>query len=754
MLAHSSVFKECSMIQAGAARAQRRLSKGVAAWALVAAAALIPAWALAAPLVNPGFEGDYTPVNSGKASITGVVAPGWYDNSAYGDVTVNYSRDTTHPHSGSSCQKVELKAVASGAFEFQQQVRAKAGRLYTPGVWLRGKPGTRVNLWLAQDGPPYGVYEDAPAYLTDEWQFVSVPAHATKDRKLVFKIFATQPTTFCIDDAAFPDEAGAVTPEIAVSKPKPANFGMHINNYLASKGPFNLDFEGSFKPVNSPRSAITGQVAQSWFDNSDWAEVTADYSVNNSSPHSGTQAQRIVVSNIASGLIQTAQFAHLRKGETYTASVWLRGTPGMQLSFSIRQWEAPFPEYGSTDVVANGAWQKVSVTGQMTGEGISVLMVRAFTTGTLDIDDTRLLDATGQPADLALPWPQTAFGTWRLWDQQGTSWAALEPQKGQWDYSLLDKAVADAQANNAQIVFVLGQSPTWASARPTEFSLYGAGAAAEPKDNQDWIDYLRNVATRYKGKILLYEMWNEPNDPTYFSGSVAKAVELTQLARDTLKAVDPRIKLISSAPYSVGYLQQYLAAGAGQYADIIGYHIYNTPPEDDIRLLADLRTVKEKAGVAGKPLWITEGATGDTTTPVADAAGLLARKYLVEMLYGSSRFNWYVWGAATPFCLATSNADQTEATAAGVALGALQGWLVGGTIQATDVDPRQNWTVQMRTPDGLPGTIVWNPRGTANWPVPAGFVPKEIRDLAGNTRPATGSTRIAVGPEPVLIVGQ
>jgi hypothetical protein len=33
-------------------------------------------------------------------------------------------------------------------------------------------------------------------------------------------------------------------------------------------------------------------------------------------------------------------------------------------------------------------------------------------------------------------------------------------------------------------------------------------------------------------------------------------------------------------------------------------------------------------------------------------------------------------------------------------------------------------------------------------------VPKEIRDLAGNTRPATGSTRIAVGPEPVLIVGQ
>jgi hypothetical protein len=733
-------------------RAPRRLSRWLGA-ALVAAV-FVPGWASAAALVNPGFEGNYAPVNAGKPSITGVVAPGWTDNSAYGDVTVNYSRDTTNPRSGSSCQKVEIKAVTSGAFEFQQPVSVKAGRLYTPGVWLRGQPGTRVNLWLAQDGPPYGVYEEAPAYLTDQWQFVSVPAHATKDRKLLFKIFATQPTSFCIDDAAFPDEAGVVTPEIAVRQPKPANFGMHINNYLASKGPFNLDFEGSFKPVNSPRASITGQVAQSWFDNSDWAEVTADYSLHTGSPHSGTQAQRMVASNISSGLIQTAQFASLRKGETYRASVWLRGTPGMQLGFVMRQWEAPFSEYGNTDVVATGAWQKVSVAGKMTGDGVSVLMVRAFTTGTLDIDDAQLLDASGQAADLALPWPQTAFGTWRLWDQQGTTWAALEPSKGVWDYSLLDKAVQDAQTNNAKIILVLGQSPTWASARPTEFSFYGAGAAAEPKDMQDWIDYLRNVATRYKGRILLYEMWNEPNDPNYFSGSVAKAVELTRLAQETLKAVDPRIKLISSAPYSVGYLQQYLAAGAGQYADIIGYHIYNTPPEDDIRLLADLRTVKQRTGVADKPLWITEGATGDNTTPAADAAGLLARKYLVEMLYGSSRFNWYVWGAATPFCLATTDADQSAANAAGVALGALQGWLVGGTIQTTGVDSRQNWTVQMQTPDGLPGYIVWNPRGAANWPVPAGFRTGEIRDLAGNSRPAAGLTRVAVGPEPVLIVGR
>ncbi len=740
------------MVEVVRLRAPRRSSTGFRS-ALAAAALLLPALTWAA-LVNPGFEGDYAPVNSGSSKVTGVIANGWTDNSAYSDVTVNYSRDTSNPHGGTSCQKVDVTAVNSGAFEFQQQVKVKTGNLYTPGVWLRGQAGTRVRLWLQLDSLPYNIYQDAPAYLTDQWQFVSVPAHATKDLTVAFKLTSDKPVSFCVDDASFSDKPEPVTPEIAVRQPKLTNFGMHNNNYLSSKGPFNLDFESSFRPVDSTSKTITGDVGQFWFDNSDWADVTAAYSANNASAHGGRQAQHVVLSRVTSGQLQTVQFASLRKGETYTASVWLRGTPGMQLGFALREWPEPYTDYAAANLVADGSWQKVSVTGTMTGQDVSVLMVRSITPGTLDIDDVQLLDASGKAPDLSLPWPQSNFGTWRLWDQAGTTWAALEPQKGVWNYTLLDKAVEDAQAHNVQIDFVLGQSPTWASARPDDFSYYGAGAAAEPKDNQDWIDYLRNVATRYKGRIFNYEMWNEPNDPNFYTGSVAKLVELTQLARDTLKAVDPRIKLILSAPYSTGYLQQYLAAGAGQYADVIAYHIYNNPPEDDARLLADLRTVKQANGVAGKPLWITEGGTGDTTTPSAKGAGLLARKYLVEMLYGSSRFNWYTWGPGFNLSLATTNADQTAATPAGLALGALEGWLVGAQIQTTAVDPRRNWTVQLQTPDGLPGYIVWNPRGANNWPVPAGFVPKEIRDLAGNTRPVSGSTSIAVAAEPVLIVGQ
>jgi Glycosyl hydrolase catalytic core len=241
---------------------------------------------------------------------------------------------------------------------------------------------------------------------------------------------------------------------------------------------------------------------------------------------------------------------------------------------------------------------------------------------------------------------------------------------------------------------------------------------------------------------------------TRFGMSPTMLVELTQLAQQTLKLADPRIRIIGPSPYSVGYLQQFLAAGGGRYMDIVGYHIYNAPPEDDARILADLRMVKENAGLADKPLWITEGATGDTTTKPSLAPGLLARKYLVELLYGARRFFWYAWGPANSFCLGTTIADGFTPSKAGVALGYLEDWLIGATLLDTSIDSAGNWVVQLQTPTAAPAYIVWNPTRLKTWTVPARFQPTEKRDLLGGIVPVSGQTSFTVAPQPLLIVGQ
>jgi hypothetical protein len=53
----------------------------------------------------------------------------------------------------------------------------------------------------------------------------------------------------------------------------------------------------------------------------------------------------------------------------------------------------------------------------------------------------------------------------------------------------------------------------------------------------DWKEYVRMVATRYKGVIHHYEIWNEPNVRTDFSGSVAVMLQLSQAAYDVLKGL-------------------------------------------------------------------------------------------------------------------------------------------------------------------------------------------------------------------------
>jgi hypothetical protein len=707
-------------------------------------------------LANPGFEPPYAAVGSGVAGVTGNIANGWYDLS-YGTLSAAYSAQTWWPHGGKTCQQVTLESVsANSEFQMGQWVTLPAGSLSTPGMWLRGTPGMRLDMEVIEPVAPWFTYGDSPVYLSSGWQFVSFPAHMAADTPVILMIRGSGPGTFCMDDAALPSVASAITP-LPVAQATLADFGMHIDHFTESMGPRNLNFEAPFYPVNSASPAITGKLGEYWVENSDmpgnW--VTVAYAANAASPHSGGSAQRMTVTQIA-GVAQMAQFAWLRQGQTYTSTIWVRGTPGMLFSYGFRQWDPPWAYIAETAALGTGNWQQLTVTGSPGSPGPSELTVAAYTTGTLDIDDATLTDGTGNTPDLSLPWPSTPVGTWRLWGQAGTTWAYLEPAKGVWDFDLLDAAVAAAEANGTEPTLTLGQTPPWASSQPLVSGAYGVGAAGMPANIQDWIDYVLTVAIRYKGRVRIYEIWNEPNDPNSFSGTMAQMVELTETAQTVLKAVDPDIEVVSPAPCIVGWLGQFLAAGGGRYVDVIGYHQYSmgAAPEDDARVLADLRTVLAGAGMSAKPLWITEGAAGDETVTDPDAAmGLLVRKYVIDLTYGAGQLDWFAWGPGTEYCLGTTEADGMTATLAGMGLAQLESWLDGAAVNSVTVGSNGVYAVKLKQANGKPAYIVWSTKGKAVWTVPRGFAVERSIPLSGNSAAAVQVGTIAVTAEPVLIEG-
>ena len=724
--------------------------------AALAAAALCASAALASTpvdLVNPGMEAPYSAVNLNGGAISGELANGWSDNSAWANPTVQYSEENNDPHSGLACQKVVVTSVGTGRVQFYQQFPLQAGNIYTASVWLRGDPGLQASLVVQQAAAPYAAYIQSSLALAADWQQLTTTGYITTNETAYLMVVIDAPGTVWADDFALSFAPGAVSPAPRIG-PIPASFfGMHVENFLQSRL-LNSGFEPPYVSagVNNP---ISGQIAVNWYDNSSWGvpNPTVAYSQDSSNPHSGAASQKVSVQAVPPGdAVQLAESMTVIPGQTYTLSAWLRGDTGMTVNLILQDANSPYTHYGGqTQAALTSTWQQFSVSGQVNDTGSILLMFQATQPGTFWVDDVQFTDSTGAPVTGGVPWPAARFGTLRLWDS-GTSWTSLEPVQGVWNWEPLDTWVAAAEQHGVQdILLTLGQTPPWASTNPDDVNYVGAGAPAPPTDNQYWRDYITAVAQRYKGRIRYYEIWNEPNDPTYYTGTVAELAELTAEAYSILKSVDPGNTVLSPAPYEAGYLDQLLQAGIASNIDQIAYHFYETPPESAAAAIANVNLVMAAHGVSSIPVWATEGATGDNTTAPEDlAAAYLVRKYLVHLAFGSIRFDWYAWGKATTFYVGTEENDPRVLTEAGRAFGILLNWLHGASLTGASIDSSGTWQIGLTLAAGNHALIVWNPFATVQFPIQAGLHATSQHDIFGNGTPIEGTT-VSIGASPVLL---
>jgi hypothetical protein len=358
-------------------------------------------------------------------------------------------------------------------------------------------------------------------------------------------------------------------------------------------------------------------------------------------------------------------------------------------------------------------------------------------------------------ASTTTAWPNVAFESWRLWDA-GVTWPDLEPNRGEWHFDLLDKYLDLAQQHHVEILLTLGLTPQWASARPDEKSDYRPGNAAEPRDMQDWREYVRTLATRYKGKIHEYEIWNEPKRRTAFSGDVRTMVEMTREASEILKQVDPANIVVSASSNGENggvWLDQYLSQGAGRYVDVIGYHFYVFPeaPEKMPPLILSVRQTMAAHGIANKPLWNTESGWSKPKVfaSPAEAAAFVSRAYILNWAAGVSRFYWYAWDNHGWVTLEMTDRDTQQPTAAAAAYATTRTWLLGAIMKSCKSDPDGTWVCELSRGNAR-SWIVWNPGGTEQFRIPPSWQIRSVADLSGADRKIAGES-VAIGISPLLL---
>lgn len=268
-------------------------------------------------------------------------------------------------------------------------------------------------------------------------------------------------------------------------------------------------------------------------------------------------------------------------------------------------------------------------------------------------------------------WPVMGQKMLRLWSN-GLYWGAFQPtNSSNWLQSTLDRYDMFsnlAYSHGADAVMTLGLTPPWAAdiggcAAPQYVDdggqVVGCQGSPNTSANLDaWVSYVKTIASRNPSKVKYFELWNEPDFAGYY-GSGADMANLARLARQALTTVEPTpgaFKLIVPTIKSTGalFLDEFLAAGGGQYVDIFSYHSYYNVKNLEQKLSADTanaRLTMNNYGYASKPLWNTEGSPScdatsvvctATTSPSADILrGLHPRTMATLLANGVSNFDYY-----------------------------------------------------------------------------------------------------------------
>jgi hypothetical protein len=357
-------------------------------------------------------------------------------------------------------------------------------------------------------------------------------------------------------------------------------------------------------------------------------------------------------------------------------------------------------------------------------------------------------------------WPSIPFGA--LEKQPGVQWPYVETSKGNYNWSRLDPYVAKANAKGVSLVYTSAFVPPWAASDPSScFSYwYDTTVCTSSVTNiADWQDFVTALVTRYKGRIQIYELWNEPSCTCTFSGTVAQLVALTNAEHNIIRSIDPAALIIGPTPqgYESAYLASYFAAGGTTDIDAVTMHSSPNPDNDVAEFMmgsvtTGIQSVMKQYGLSSKPLWNTENDWGsDTYLTADDQVAFVARDLLLNWNVGVTRDYWYAWDNTD---LGTLWSPSTGIGAAGIAYEQVESWMKGSTMSPCSLNGSANiydalYTCNLTLSTGNKAQAVWNTSGNTTYAAPSQFT--QYLTLAGNAYSIPSNHEVTVGQQPILL---
>ena len=226
------------------------------------------------------------------------------------------------------------------------------------------------------------------------------------------------------------------------------------------------------------------------------------------------------------------------------------------------------------------------------------------------------------------------------------NWSELEPEKGKWQFR--DDAIMLYRRHNLKIFGSFSTAPRWASylskvkeaenRKTNYFDHY-----FQPLSMDDFGNYVKTVAARYRGVIDEYFVWNEPWMAAFWSTGCLGGVyttsknpdldfaRLMEAAYKAAKEVDPNIKVsgFNTKTGSSGneWTRGVYDAGGMRSCDMIDFHVYENRLVGGSNNIIDASyndaigyVLAKENGKLSKPVYMSEGQGAASEASACDTS--------------------------------------------------------------------------------------------------------------------------------------
>eukprot|EP00039_Didymoeca_costata_P008441 m.112119 g.112119 ORF g.112119 m.112119 type:complete len:490 (+) comp14082_c0_seq1:99-1568(+) len=234
-----------------------------------------------------------------------------------------------------------------------------------------------------------------------------------------------------------------------------------------------------------------------------------------------------------------------------------------------------------------------------------------------------------------------------------TNWGAIESVKGEYNFTDMEILITTLLAHDVTPYLILDYGNP----------LYDNGLSPYSEEGRSaFTNFSIAMMTRFSGKDIIWEIWNEPNGGFWKPVANATAYAALAVAVGKAKQSNPNTKnefLVGPAADpgwmddTPGHWMDVVLSQALQYFDAVSVHPYRSkPPETVVQDYDNLTKLMKKYG--DKPLISGEWGYSTCVTPCEppnftgntsdyQQAKYLVRQALINWLYGVKYTIWYDW---------------------------------------------------------------------------------------------------------------